>query len=62
MVDHGTVAAWRTKELVFRTGQSRAVIRDEQRATELALQLQNQIDQVNAYELQKLDCSLYAAF
>jgi len=50
------------KEAVFRTGPSKRRGDDEQRATELALQLSRAADRATEYELEKLDCALYAPF
>lgn len=50
------------KVAVFRTGPSKRRAEDDLRATELALQLSRVVDQTAAYELERLDCALYAPF
>jgi hypothetical protein len=50
------------KEAVFRTGPSKYAAQDELRATEFARKLSRGPDQQVEYELEKLDCSLYAPF
>jgi hypothetical protein len=60
--DYGAVP-WRAVENLFKTGPSDNRDRDQSRATELARTLANSaFDALTWYELEKLDCAVYAPF